>query len=276
MFLKNIDFKYGGIAASEKWVLRNLSLRLGEKQCTAVVGPSGSGKTTLIQHFTGLLKPASGTVFFDDRDIWARGFPLTELRQRIGLVFQFPESQLFEETVFRDVSFGPKNMRLSAKEVEKRARDALQAVELDPDAYGTRSPFKLSEGEKRRVAIAGVLAMEPEMMVFDEPTAGLDARGVQTFQTLVRRLVHQQKSVVIVTHDMDLVAEVAHRVVILLDGQIISEISPRDLFADANLLERAGLELPQFIRALHRYESSLPARLHQAVTLAELLTLLKK
>ena len=201
--LINIAFKYKGIGASENYVLHDINLEFNKSECTAVVGPSGSGKTTLIQHFTGLLKPDVGKVLFNDVDIWSKKYSFQELRRKIGIVFQFPESQLFEETVYKDVAFGPTNLGVNASEIPDRVYAALEAVEIKPDKFKDRSPFKLSEGEKRRVAIAGILAMDPEMIVFDEPTAGLDPRGVRRMENLVERLIGAGKSVVLITHNMD-------------------------------------------------------------------------
>ena len=155
--LKNVYFKYSGIGGSDKNVLDNISLEFNKRECVAILGPSGSGKTTLIQHFTGLLKPVSGQVLFNGRDIWEKKYSFKELRRKIGLVFQFPESQLFEETVLKDVAYGPQKLGFTEAEIQNRARNALQAVGLDFDLFSSRSPFKLSEGEKRRAAIAGIL-----------------------------------------------------------------------------------------------------------------------
>ncbi len=252
--LRNITFKYQGIGASPRNVLNNISLKLGRIECVALVGPSGSGKTTLIQHFTGLLKPTAGQVLFHGRDIWSRRFNKAELRKRVGIVFQFPETQLFEETVEKDIAFGPRNLGVPADDIGRRVRDAMQAVDLSED-FRQRSPFRLSEGEKRRAAIAGVLAMQPDMLVFDEPTAGLDPRGVQRFLDIVRRLL-QSKSIVIVTHNMDFVAEVADRVVALHDGSLMFDGSPRELFSDPQRVARMGLEMPTVSQVLAQRKST--------------------
>ncbi|MBN2000509.1 energy-coupling factor transporter ATPase [candidate division KSB1 bacterium] len=268
--LCNIRFQYRGMTMSKGDVLKDVSCKIFENECVALLGSSGSGKTTLIQLFTGLLKPQQGHVLFQNRDIWSKDFSLSDLRKKIGLVFQFPESQLFEETVFRDVAFGPKNLGFPPENIEKRIRKALSDVELDPDLFGPRSPFKLSEGEKRRAAIAGVLAMEPDMIVFDEPTAGLDPKGVARFTKLVRRLLKTQKTVVVVTHNMDFVAQVANRVIVLKQGKIEFTGKQRELFTDAILLQHTGLEPPAFVTALHNLGVSLPEPVRKMTTFQEL------
>ncbi len=264
--LRHITFKYKGIGASPQNVLNDISLNLGKVECVALVGPSGSGKTTLIQHFTGLLKPSAGRVLFRGRDIWSRRFNKAELRKRIGIVFQFPETQLFEETVEKDIAFGPRNLGVPEDEIGRRVRAAMQAVDLSED-FRQRSPFRLSEGEKRRAAIAGVLAMQPDMLVFDEPTAGLDPQGVQRFIDIIRRLL-QSKSVVVVTHNMDFVAEVADRIVALHAGSLVFDGSPRELFGDPQRVARMGLEMPTLSQALAQREST-PAFLKDVISFRE-------
>jgi energy-coupling factor transport system ATP-binding protein len=258
--LQDISFQYSGIGGSNEPVLRGIHLEFFSNQCVAICGPSGSGKTTLIQLFNGLLKPRSGKVLFKGQDIWGKGFSQSLLRRSIGLVFQFPETQLFEETVFKDVAFGPKNLGLSPEEIQTSVYKALENVELDSAQFKDRSPFRLSEGEKRRVAIAGVLAMEPEMIVFDEPTAGLDTKGVRRFKAIVRRLLHQDKTVILVTHNMDFIADVAHNAVAVVDGRIVYQGQPRDLFENNDILAQAGLEPPRFLSAIKDFDIPAPFR----------------
>ena len=261
LHLKNVSFKYTGIGASQHDVLCDISLSLGKNECVAIVGQSGSGKTTLIQHFTGLLKPTGGQIHFYGRDIWAKSFKKSQLRKKIGLVFQFPETQLFEESVGKDIAFGTRNMGLAEIDIERRIEEAMVAVELDPQSFRDRSPFHLSEGEKRRVAIAGVLAMQPDMLVFDEPTAGLDPRSVQKFIAIVRRLRDAGKAVVVVTHNMDFVAEIADRIVALRTGQLVFDGPPPDLFPDAAGVREIGLERPSLMEALESWHGPLPPSL---------------
>lgn len=251
--LQNISFRYTGIGASDMMVLQELSLRLGGNECAAIVGPSGSGKTTLIQQFTGLLRPVSGKVLVDGQDIWQRSFSQDALRKRISLVFQFPENQLFEETVAKDVGFGPQNLSLPDSEIDQRVTAAMKAVDLDRQIFGPRSPFRLSEGEKRRVAIAGVLAMNPEMVVFDEPTAGLDPNGTERMESIIKRLKVAGKSIVVISHNMDFVAQIADRIIVMMKGQIAFDGSPKNLFADQVLLGAAGLQVPEIVAALREF-----------------------
>lgn len=276
LHLKNINFKYSGIGASQTDVLHDISFSLGANECVAIVGRSGSGKTTLIQHFTGLLKPTGGQVFFQNQDIWSKSFKKSILRKKVGIVFQFAETQLFEETVAKDIAFGPKNMGLDTDVVEARINEAMEAVELDPGVFRDRSPFRLSEGEKRRVAIAGVLAMQPDMLVFDEPTAGLDPKSVQRFAGIVDRLKFSGKSVVIVSHSMDFVSQVADRIIALRKGNLVFDGTPRDLFADTDTLFSIGLERPSLLDALDSWTHPVPPDIRHVLSLDELKIKLEK
>ncbi len=268
--LQHVSFHYTGLSALSKDVLKDISLTIQDNECVAIVGPSGSGKTTLVQHFTGLLKPVSGKVFFNGDNIWQKKFSQAKLRKKIGIVFQFPETQLFEETVFRDIAFGPRHLGIPEEKISEHVHRALKSVQLAPDVFANRSPFELSEGEKRRVAIAGVLAMNPELVVFDEPTAGLDPRGVKDFTRLVRQLLYDNKGIVVITHNMDFVAEVAPRSVVLFQGEKIFDGGTRSLFRDEDLLERADLELPSLLQALKEQGDSVPPDFFQAMTLSEI------
>lgn len=276
LHLQQLCFKYSGIGASPQNVLNNITLSLGKNECVAIIGQSGSGKTTLIQHFTGLLKPTSGHVFYHDQDIWTKSFRKSLLRKKIGLVFQFPEIQLFEESVAKDIAFGPKNMGLAASDIEQRVVEAMQAMELDPTRFRDCSPFHLSEGEKRRVAIAGVLAMQPDMLVFDEPTAGLDPKSVQRFAAMVERLKQAGKAIVIVSHSMDFVAEVADRVIALHNGTLVFDGNPFDFFSDDQRLQDIGLERPSLLEALESWPAPLPSFLHGVISFRELQNKIKK
>jgi energy-coupling factor transport system ATP-binding protein len=247
--IQNLSFRYDGVGGSDRFVLSDITLKIANREFLAIVGPSGSGKTTLIQQFTGLLRPTSGHVLVDNDDIWRKGYKKSELRQRIGLVFQFPETQLFEETVCADVAFGPKNLRCVNSETKARVTRALDAVGLDVTSFGGRSPYRLSEGEKRRVAIAGVLAMEPEMVVLDEPTAGLDPKGVHRIEAMLTNLNQNDRAVVVITHNMDFVMRCAQRVVVLSKGKVCFDGTPWHLFCQQELLKNADLELPQLIAA---------------------------
>lgn len=257
--MREVCFRYTGIGASDRLVLDGINVRLHEKACTAIIGPSGSGKTTLIQHFTGLLKPVSGRVLTDGEDIWKRGYDLNQLRQRIGLVFQFPEAQLFEETVAEDVAYGPRNLTWPPDRVAAAQERALRLVGLDPSHFMPRSPFQLSEGEKRRVAIAGVLAMEPEMLVLDEPTAGLDPRGIREVESFIEMLQQRGTSVVVVTHNMDFVNDIANRVIVMSMGQIVYDGTPQVLWEKSELMNRCCIQMPAFLQLRRLYGDEWPA-----------------
>ena len=273
--LDQIFYHYSGVVASQGDVLKGISLELGANECVAIVGPSGSGKTTLIQHFTGLLRPTSGTVTFNGQNIWARSFRQVELRKKIGLVFQFPEAQLFEETVEKDIAFGPKNFGLAPADIEERVLAAMQAVDLPPDYFRHRSPFRISEGEKRRVAIAGVVAMQPDMLVFDEPTAGLDPHGVRRFAAMIKRLSNAGKAVVVVTHNMDFVADVADRVIVLSRGEMLFSGTPAELFSNPAMVRQADLELPAVLHTLQEWEEPLSAEMRTILSYEQLVDHLK-
>ncbi|HNW60982.1 MAG TPA: ATP-binding cassette domain-containing protein [bacterium] len=273
--LEGVSYRYTGIGASDRPVLSDISLDISGG-CTALIGPSGSGKTTLIQHFTGLLRPASGTVRADSADIWRKGFDQTRLRQRIGLVFQFPESQLFEESVARDIAFGPLNLGWPPQRVEAAVEHAMRQVELEPARFRDRSPFQLSEGEKRRAAIAGVLAMEPEMLVLDEPTAGLDPRGVRSVEEMIARLLASGTAVVIITHHMDFVNNLAERVLVMIAGRIAFDGPPERLFADPALLAAASLEMPRFLEEKQKRGANWPAALREVTNLRTLRAIVRK
>jgi energy-coupling factor transport system ATP-binding protein len=212
----------------------------------AIIGRTGSGKSTLIQHFNGLLKPDSGSVVVGGRDIWRKGVALRDIRRKVGLVFQYPEHQLFEETVAADIAFAPRNLAMSEAEVDEAVREAMRVVDLDYDALCARSPFELSGGQKRRVAIAGVLAMRPEVLVLDEPTAGMDPRGREEVLAEIRQL-HETHgyTIVLVSHSMEDVARFAERLIVMDGGAVVMEGSPREVFRNREDLVRMGLGVPQ-------------------------------
>jgi len=268
--LTDVCFSYKGIAQTSVDVIKNINLDLENIECTAIVGQSGSGKTTLIQHFTGLLQQDFGDILFNNENIWHKKYNRTELRRRIGLLFQFPETQLFEETVEKDIGFGPKNLGWSADRITESVHKAMHLVGLQPDRYSKASPFHLSEGEKRRVAIAGVLSMQPEMIVMDEPTAGLDPQNVKRIEKIILNLLQEQRPVVLVTHNMDLVSRICGRVVVMMHGEIVFDGTPRDFFKSRDLVHKAGLLLPDFIQELDKHRHKLPAKAQDVLTFAEL------
>ncbi len=245
---ENVCFHYNSKLPQKSQVLKNINLEISEGELIGIIGPSGSGKTTLLQHFTGLLRPTSGKIYVDGLDIWSKNYPLSDLRKKIGLVFQFPETQLFEETVYADVGFGPKALQLSEDEVDLRVNEALKLVAMKDEKIKTRSPHQLSEGEKRRVAIAGVLAMAPKMLVLDEPTACLDPAGVRLVVQILKQLHRVGTTIVMITHNMDVIIQLAQRIVILNKGEICFNGLIDSVFANKNFLESLDLETPRIVR----------------------------
>ena len=233
--------------------LREVSLEIGPGERVGILGPTGSGKSTLVQHLAGLLEPATGRVWLDGVAANARTPAARALRHRVGLAFQYPEDQIFEQTVFREVAFGPRNLALDGAEVDLRVRWALEMVGLDPVAVERRVPFTLSGGEMRRVALAGILAMRPEVLVLDEPTAGLDPRGRRE---LLARVLHWREetraTLILVSHDLDELARVVERVVVLAGGRVVADGPVRRVLSDRELLRAAGLDVPQPVALLQR------------------------
>ncbi len=242
--LENLCFSYEAGTAFEKKALIDINLEIQKGEFVGLIGHTGSGKSTLIQHMNGLNKPTSGRVLFDGEDIFAVK-DSRSLRRKVGLVFQYPEYQLFESTVIKDVSFGPKNMGLPEEEVRRRAEDAIALVGLSPDIYEV-SPFDISGGQKRRVAIAGILAMEPDYLILDEPTAGLDPAGRTEILNQINRLQDERGiAVILVSHSMDDVANYVDRVVALSGGRIVLDGPTREVFSKVDELEAVGLSVPQ-------------------------------
>ncbi|MBE5997479.1 MAG: energy-coupling factor transporter ATPase [Lachnospiraceae bacterium] len=251
--LKNVSYTYSQGTAYEVKALQHVNLDIRPGQFIAVIGHTGSGKSTLIQMLNGLLKPTEGQIFFEGDDIHANGYSLRDLRTKVGLVFQYPENQLFEETVLKDVCFGPKNQGLSEEEQKKRAEEALKSVGVKEKYFG-QSPFDLSGGQKRRVAIAGVLAMQPKVLILDEPTAGLDPQGRDAILGEAEKLCREKGiTVILVSHSMEDVARYADRLIVIGGGTAALDGTPREVFSHAEELESMGLSAPQmayFIRAL--------------------------
>ena len=260
--------------------LDDVSFRVEDGEFVGVIGHTGSGKSTLVQHLNGLLKPTSGRVLIDGEDLNGEHVNRRALRQRIGLVFQYPEYQLFEETVAKDIAFGPKNQGLSAEEIDGRVRYAMECVHLDYDKYAARSPFELSGGQMRRVAIAGVLAMKPSVLILDEPTAGLDPRGRDKILTLLEELhARENTTILMVSHSMDDMARLASRLIVMSGGKIVAEGTPREIFARESMMTSIGLDVPDAARlcALLRSKGyDLPADLYRPEELKEQLLRLWK
>lgn len=243
--LNQVTHIYSPETPFEKEALSNIDLEISKGEFVGLIGHTGSGKSTLIQHLNGLMKPSKGTVFINGKDIHSKQTSLKDIRQQVGLVFQYPEYQLFEMTIYKDVSFGPKNMGLSADEVDQRVRGALEMVGIGEDMY-EKSPFELSGGQKRRVAIAGVLAMNPEILILDEPTAGLDPKGRTEILDQISAM-HQKLgiTVILVSHSMEDVARYVDRLVVMKRGQIALDGKPREVFNHIDELESIGLAAPQ-------------------------------
>ena len=243
--IQNLSHVYSADTPFERAALRDVSLSIQRGEFVGLIGHTGSGKSTLIQHFNGLLKPTSGRVLFDGEDIWKDVKFTREIRFKVGLVFQYPEHQLFEETVYQDISFGPKNMGLSEEEIRARVERAAQFVGIT-DAELQKSPFDLSGGQKRRAAIAGVIAMEPDVLILDEPTAGLDPRGRESILQNIRDYqAAQQAAVVMVSHSMEEIASNVDRLLVMNHGQNVMNGTPAEVFSHAEELVEMGLAIPK-------------------------------
>lgn len=245
IILDKVSHIYGQDTGTPLKALNNINLVIPDGQFIGIIGHTGSGKSTLVQHLNGLMKATSGNIYFNGEDIDDKDYDKKELRSKVGLVFQYPEHQLFETDVFTDVCFGPKNLGLSKKEIELRAYEALKLVGLD-DEYFYQSPFDLSGGQKRRVAIAGVLAMKPQVLVLDEPTAGLDPKGRDEILDQISKLKKETGiTVILVSHSMDDVARYVERIIVMNRGCVMYDDAPREVFRHAAELEKIGLAAPQ-------------------------------
>ena len=262
----HLTYVYDGNKNLKTTAVDDISVSIDDGQFIGLIGHTGSGKTTFLQLLSGLIKPVSGTVLIDGEDIFAKNFDLHSIRSKVGIVFQYPEHQLFEETVFTDVCFGPK------EEIESRAIEALRLVGLDEGIY-SQSPFELSGGQKRRVAIAGVISMKPKFLILDEPTAGLDPAGRKEILGLVSKLCREQNmTIILVSHSMDDVAEYADRILVINDGKLAIDAPPREVFNHKDELESYGLSLPQVTKAMFRLkESGIPVNT-DAITVNEALS----
>ena len=243
--IENLTHTYSEGTPFQRSAVEGLSMTVGAGEFLGIIGHTGSGKSTLIQHLNGLLQPTSGRILLAGKDIWAEPKKIREVRCAVGLVFQYPEYQLFEETVYKDIAFGPKNMGLDEAEIDRRVRDAAAFVGLREELL-EKSPFELSGGQKRRVAIAGVIAMEPKVLVLDEPTAGLDPQGRDAILAQIQAY-HRAKgaAVVLVSHSMEEIARNVDRIVVLSGGKVYMEGTPEKVFARAHELEQVGLDVPQ-------------------------------
>ena len=249
--LENVSYTYSPDTAYEIHALKQVSLEIRDGQFIGLIGHTGSGKSTLVQHLNGLVKATSGHIYFNGEDIYSENYDMRRLRSKVGLVFQYPEHQLFEVDVLSDVCFGPKNQGLSQEEAEKRAREALRMVGISEE-YEKQSPFDLSGGQKRRVAIAGVLAMEPEVLILDEPTAGLDPRGRDEILDQIS-LLHKERgiTVILVSNSMEDVAKYVERIIVMNQGEVMYDDVPREVFRHYKKLESVGLAAPQVTYIMH-------------------------
>lgn len=249
--IDHLNYVYSEGTAFEKHALKDVNLEIPDGQFIGIIGHTGSGKSTLIQHLNGLLKGTGGAIYYNGTNIYDEGYNMKELRSKVGLVFQYPEHQLFEVDVFTDVCFGPKNLGLPKEEVERRAHEALRLVGMKEENF-KKSPFELSGGQKRRVAIAGILAMEPEVLVLDEPTAGLDPKGRDDILDQVKRLQEERHiTVILVSHSMEDVARYVDRIIVMNKGQVRFDGVPREVFRHYRELEEIGLAAPQVTYLMH-------------------------
>jgi len=247
--IEHLNYVYMAGGPYETKALNDVNLTIGDGEFVGLIGHTGSGKSTLVQHLNGLLMPTSGRILVDGLDLADKATDRRAIRQRVGLVFQYPENQLFEETVEKDIAFGPKNLGLDENEIARRVKDAMRRVALDYDKLHERSVFELSGGQMRRVAIAGVLAMEPQVLVLDEPCAGLDPRGREEILGLIKKL-HEEAgtTIVMVSHSMDDVASLAERVIVMNHGEVVMDGMPRDVFSRGEELRAMGLDVPQAVQ----------------------------
>ncbi len=249
--LDNVSYRYSEKTAYEITALDHVNLQIGDGEFIGVIGHTGSGKSTLIQHLNGLLKATEGKIYFNGQDIYEEDYDLRDLRMQVGMVFQYPEHQLFEETVFKDVCFGPKNQGLPEKDVTLRAYEALQNVGL-PEKYFDVSPFELSGGQKRRAAIAGVIAMKPQVLILDEPTAGLDPKGRDEILDMIADMhARYGNTVILVSHSMEDVAKYVDRIIVMDHGHVKFDDVPRQVFHHYKELEEIGLAAPQVTYLMH-------------------------
>ena len=251
--LENVHHVYSPNTPFEKKALDDVSLCINDGDFVGLIGHTGSGKSTLVQHLNGLLKPTSGKIIVDGRDITSKDTDLKEIRQKVGLVFQYPEHQLFEETIYKDIAFGPKNLGLKEEEVEERVKKAMGLVGLDYERFKDRSPFELSGGQKRRVAIAGVLAMKPKVLILDEPTAGLDPRGRDEILGRLELLHKEGITIILVSHSMEDIAKLVNRIVVMHKGKVAMEGETREIFKQAEKLVQLGLGIPQITSFMREY-----------------------
>ena len=277
--VENLTHVYMEDSVFEHVAIDNISFEIQDGEFVGLIGHTGSGKSTLIQHLNGLLKPSSGKIFIDGEELHTKEVQMKKVRQKVGLVFQYPEYQLFEETVYKDIAFGPGNLGLSGSDIDRRVRESIELVGLDFDKISNVSPFELSGGQKRRVAIAGVLAMEPKVLILDEPAAGLDPKGRDEILGGIKKLHERQKiTVVLVSHSMEDIANLVDKVLVMNRGKVEFFDTPRNVFKDAEALENIGLGLPQvtyLVRELRKKGFEIPDCINVDEAKIELLKLFR-
>lgn len=275
--INNLSHVYSPGLPFEKKAVDDISLRIEENEFIGLIGHTGSGKSTFIQHLNGLLKPSSGEIIIDGTRVDKSGSNLTDLRKKVGLVFQYPEYQLFEETIERDIAFGPRNLDISEEEVQERVKASMESVGLDYKTYKDKSPFELSGGLKRRVAIAGVLAMEPKVLILDEPTAGLDPRGRDEILSEIKSIHENRKiTVILVSHSMEDVAKIAERIIVFDKGKVFLDGEPREIFRNEDKLLGVGLGIPQITSLMRTLKKKGLDINEDAITVEEAKESLKK
>ena len=276
MILEHVNYSYGVGTGKEFHALKDINLQIGDHEFIGLVGHSGSGKSTLIQLMNGLLRATEGTIYWDGQDIYDKSFSMRSLRGQVGLVFQYPEYQLFAESVIADVEYGPRNLGWSNLDVEYRSYEALKQVGIGENLLDV-SPLSLSGGQKRRVAIAGVLAMAPKLLILDEPMAGLDPSGREEMLTLLSQLYEERQiSIVLVSHNMDDVAKYADRILVMNEGELVLDGVPKKVFHYQDELEQIGLGVPQMTHLIHRLEKATGCRPGDAITLEAGLPLIEQ
>ncbi len=273
--VKNLTHSYSGNSPFINDAVKDVSFSIDEGEIIGIIGHTGSGKSTLVQHLNGLLKPTEGNVLFEDEDIWSNPKEIRKIRSKVGLVFQYPEYQLFEETVLKDIAFGPKNMGLSGEELDNAVKEICAIVGVKPEFF-EKSPFDLSGGEKRRVAIAGVMAMKPKVIVFDEPTAGLDPKGREDVMEIIRNYRNATNAtVIIISHSMEDMAALADKILVMNKGELFMFDTVENVFLHSAELKRIGLNVPIVTRVFEELRNlgvSLPKN---ALTVSEAIEILK-
>lgn len=251
--VKNLTYIYGEGLPQEQKALDDISFKIDDGEILGIIGHTGSGKSTLVQHLNGLIKPKTGSIIVDDVDITSGKINMTDIRKKVGLVFQYPEYQLFEETCAKDISFGPRNMGCDEEEIDRRVRESLSLVGLDYDKIADKSPFELSGGQKRRVAIAGVIAMKPSVLILDEPTAGLDPEAKKGILNLIKNVhEHEKNIIVMISHNMTDIATMCDKVLVIEKGRKVMEGTPKEIFTHKQELENLGLSVPPAMEFIHR------------------------